>query len=434
MPFKSWESLGIKEKVVTDWAKDLNPKTAKNYVYYLKKYLDWVKEQGYFSSAKEMLDDYDSLDKPRDHYKHLDMLMNFIKTRETGSRDKEINYMAVRNFYNYYRLDLPKPSTNERNKMVEPSKNDYRRATEIPPTMTTEELKKVLDNMGEPHKTALLVCFQAPFGRAEFEVFNTQAWKQIKDKLDEPEPIPVNLYRKKTSKGGVYRYYTYLGQDAKQKIKEWLNIRPDCGLDALFVTYNKANSEYTPLSGRMLQRKIKRTAKKLGLIKKNGLNTYHIKLHEVRDTFKSLCTKSDVNETASEFFMGHQVDALGYNKAYEDIDWTRAEYSKVEPKLNIISNPEGRTTLTDRKEMIMNFAKSMGVEITDMKIAKMREQYPDKEDDELIGQIVRAELRGGETQEEEFTQVDENELVHYLKDGWKIVQQLNGSNQFIIKK
>ncbi|HID43804.1 MAG TPA: hypothetical protein EYP30_08570 [Archaeoglobaceae archaeon] len=433
MPYKDWENIGIEEKCVRDWAKDLNPYTARNYVYYLKKYLDWVKEQGYFKSAEEMLEDCRKLSY-EDRYRHLDILIEFIKSRNTGSRDREINYTAVRNFYNYYRLELPKPSKAERNRMFRPSELDERRAVELKSQMELGELKRLIDNMIPPYKNALLVCFQGAMGANEFNIFNTSAYKQIIDKLDEKEPVRVDLIRKKTSKQKVYKYYTFLGNDAKVAIKEWLEMRLDCECDALFVVFNKLKGSWVPLTGRVLQNQINKTAKKIGLIKPNGLNRYHIFLHEVRDCFKTQCTERGVNKTASEFFLGHQVDKYGYDKAYHNEKWTKSEYMKVEPVLNIVSNPEGN--VIDKEELIVEslkrFAKAAyGVDITDLTIAKMRSEYPDLTESELIARIIRSEIK---KQTKEFKAVSEEEIVTYLNKGWEIVQTLNGGKVIVSRE
>lgn len=54
-----------------------------------------------------------------------------------------------------------------------------------------------------------------------------------------PGPVRVGLYRGKTSRGKVHRYYTFIGEDAKMLIRDWLKIKPKVRLDYLFVTYNK---------------------------------------------------------------------------------------------------------------------------------------------------------------------------------------------------
>jgi len=99
--------------------------------------------------------------------------------------------------------------------------------------------------------------------------------------------------------------------------------------------------EWVPLRGELVSNMITIVAKKIGLIRQNGLNRYHVHAHEFRDLFKSLCTLSGVDPIASEFFLGHEIDKLGYDKSPKyDKEWFRNEYRKVVPKLNILSNPQ----------------------------------------------------------------------------------------------
>lgn len=144
-----------------------------------------------------------------------------------------------------------------------------------------------------------------------------------------------------------------MGEDAKMLIKEWLKIRPDnADTDALFVTYNRMKRKYVPLTGRLLSNMLTKIAKRLKLVEPNGLNRYHIHLHEFRDLFKSLCTLHGVNVIASEFFLGHTIDKLGYDKSPQyDVEFFKNEYLKVEPALNILSNTNGQTVEKVREEM-----------------------------------------------------------------------------------
>lgn len=336
MPYKDWRSLNVTEDIVKKWAEDLSSSTAKNYVYYFLKYLEWVKEKGYWSSAKEMIEDYKSRDLD-DRYRHLDVLLEFIKSSNTGINDKKLRYCAVKNFYEYYRADLPKPSKQDRLRAFRPSEMDKKRALLNKP-VKVDEIKKIIIHAPQPYKAAFMVCFQGALGRSEYNQFNELVWKTIVDKLDEKGPIKINMIRQKTSKLDIKSYYTFLGGDAKILIKDWLNQRPETDSNALFVVYNRRKRKYVPLTGKRLADRLTEFGKKLGLIEDIGLNQYHLHLHEFRDLFKSLCTLSGVNPIASEFFLGHVIDKLGYDKSPEyDEEWFRNEYLKVEPKLNVLS-------------------------------------------------------------------------------------------------
>lgn len=125
---------------------------------------------------------------------------------------------------------------------------------------------------------------------------------------------------------------------------------------------------------------LRKVAKKIGLITPNGLNRYHIHMHEFRDLFKSLCTLNSVNQVASEFFLGHTIDKLGYDKSLQyDEEWFRQEYMKVEPMLNVLSNPEGKRKSDEdiKKEAVLeairSLANAFGIDPMRIKIEKQKE-------------------------------------------------------------
>ncbi len=349
MPYKNWESL-VNEECVFKWGKELNPNTAKNYVYYFVRYLDWAKERGYWNSAQEMLDEYKKLPKGEE-YKHLDALIEYVSSLDTGLNDRKNRFQAVRSFYEYHRCQLPKLSRAEAGRIFRPSEADKKRAIELKP-LEIDEVRRIILNAPMPYKAALMVVFQSAMGPSEFNQFNTRVWKKMITKLDEDGPIRVDLIREKVSKQSVKRYYTFISDDAKQLLKEWLEMRPDCESSALFVTYNKNLKKHVPVTGRLLGNMLLKIAKKLGLVENNGLNAYHIHLHEFRDLFKSICTIKGVNRVASEFFLGHTIDKLGYDKSpWYDENFFREEYKKIEPELNILSNTGGMNLERAKEEV-----------------------------------------------------------------------------------
>ena len=300
MPYKGVESFDLEEECVKKWAYDLKPTTAKNYVYYFLKYVEWVKERGYWESAEEMLEDAKNGDR-NVLYKHLDVLVEYIKSRQTGFNDRRNRYQAVRSFYEYHRMDLPRLSRQEASRVFQPSEKDKLRAISLPP-LTLDELRQIVIHAPQPYKAAYVVCFQGGFAASEYEQFNKHAWRQIIEELDKEGPVKVNMFRSKVSRAEVRKYYTFLGEDAKVLIKDWLKERPECGREELFVVYNRKKRTYVPLSARLLGERLTSIGKKLGIIKPNGLGRYHVHLHEFRDLFKSLCTLHGVNTVASEFF------------------------------------------------------------------------------------------------------------------------------------
>ena len=448
MPYKGLESLKIGEEPVRKWALDLKPRTARNYAYYLLRYVEWCRKQKLWPSATAMLKDYAG-SSARDKYRHMDALIEYVKTRRTGTSDRRHVWFAVKNFYAYHKLPLPDASKSELVQMFRPSEEDKRKAVKTPPLML-EEVRRLILNIQHPYKAALMALLQSGMGLAEYEEFNEIAWKETAGTLGAEGPSRIDLYRAKTSKMAVKRYYTFLGRDAKELLKEWLVMRPrDFEGDALFVVFNKNLRGYVPLSGRVLSDNVRETAKKIGLVKAGKLKRYHVHAHEFRDLFKSLCTLSGVNPLASEFFLGHTIDKLGYDKSPQyDENWFKREYMKIEPKLNILSNPSGANIEEKmdqlRREMVQaaigKFAEAFGIDPVRVKVERQKELgralKPEEEIQALQYAIKKTRVAGLSAhsgRDGPRKVVDEAELERFLLDGWD-VQMILPSGKILIRK
>ncbi|MCJ7505544.1 hypothetical protein MUP05_03610 [Candidatus Bathyarchaeota archaeon] len=421
MPFKDLTSFKIDEDCVRQWAEDLNPSTAKSYVYYFLAYLDWVKSRKHWQSAKAMLDDYDKLDE-KERFSHLDILKQYVKSKKTGTSDRWNTWCSVRSFYEYHRLPLPRPSRSEASRIFKPSETDKRRALELAPLML-DEVRELIMNMRQPYRAAFAVMFQGAMGLAEFSQFNENAWHKVVEDLDKPNPTRVDLYRSKTSRTDVRKYYTFISNDAKTLIKQWLQVRPEAQYPKhLFLTFNKNTRKWVPITSPRIGSAITKAAKRTGLIKENGLGRYHIHAHEVRDLFKSLCTLSGVNHVASELFLGHTLDKLGYDKSPEyDEEWFRNEYRKVEPQLNVLSNPKGLKGDQDLrlafKRELLHVAGYTNKEVDAMNLAESSdEDLNAKIREKLIGVMVN----NGAKQKV----VAVKEVEKHLAQGWEYVATL----------
>jgi site-specific recombinase XerC len=443
MPYKGLESFDIREKCIRDWAYDLNPNTAKGYVYRLLRYLEWSGENGYWSSAESMLDEYRGLE-GEGRFKHVDVLKKYLKAHGTGTKNKRHFLCAIRSFYDYHRHSLPTLSRSETARIYSLSDEDKRRALEMP-TLRLDDVRKLIINAPQPYKAVFTVMFQGAIGLSEFAQFNLKGWKAVGD-LDKPGPLRIDLYRTKTSRDAVKKYYTFIGEDGKAAIREWLAQRPNAETDALFITLNKNTGKWVPVRDITITKAITNTAKRCGLIKPNGLNRYHVHTHEFRDLFKSLCTLGGVSSVASEFFLGHTIDKLGYDKSPQyDEGWFRAEYRKVEHKLNIISNPSGETMSEEaKKEMLLSVwrdqARMYGVD--PLKVRIERENLTAEEEVSVIQAEIKKfidqalRLRGdgnGNSNHYESKVIAEKDLESCLNAGWEFQTHVN-KGKIVVRK
>lgn len=382
-----------------------------------------------------MLEDYESIIEDKKRFKHVDILKEYIKSKGTGSSDKKNTCYSVRSFYAFHRLPLPRILKNESSRLFKPSKHDKLRSLESSP-LKLEEVKKLILNASQPYKAAFTVIFQSAMGLAEFTQFNIEGWMRVIKRISDAGPILINLYREKTSRARVEDYYTFVGDDGKSQIQDWLDMRPDSDVDALFVVYNKNRREWVPLRGRLVGDMVTKVARRIGLIQTNEFKRYHVHAHEFRDLFKSLCTLNGVNPIASEFFLGHRIDKLGYDKSPEyNVEWFRREYRKVEPQLNIISGIENREDIKKEfaLEAIQRFAETFGIDPLKVRIEKQKELGRELNNEEEI-QMLQNEIKKIRNKDSNpQIVIKEEELENYLSDGWQFVSILP-SNKILIRK
>jgi len=66
-----------------------------------------------------------------------------------------------------------------------------------------------------------------------------------------------------------------------------------------------------------------------------GVNRYRIHGHEFRDAFKTTCKVAGVDGAVAEFFIGHEIDSLGYDKSpWAYPEHFREQYLLAEPYLS----------------------------------------------------------------------------------------------------
>jgi hypothetical protein len=395
LPYKGLDKLRRRtaDPLILEWAEGLEDKS-RTKLYSVIVFWEWVKAKEYFSTAKEMIEDHVRCLQSTDvktQYRHYEMVKKYIRRKGTGVNDRKIALSCIRGFYGDQHCDLQDFRSSDLRQIFAPDEAEEEAyEDERSKAFSFEELQQLITRLPMPYSAIVCTLFQGAMDMSAFSQFNRRVWRKMKDftvELDKPGPTRIGwLVRSKTAakeaaeKGTPTRYYTYISDDAKRLIKQWLNERQrivqkikrkgEKEPAALFIVKQKNTNMYVPVTGSRVGANITATAKKLALIpelnvekkedeagtKKEKTKTeeelkaehrlksrarYHIHAHELRDLFASQCKPCGVDKDAVEFFLGHEVDRLHYDKTsiYHE-EWYRGEYCKLEKVLNIVYSPQ----------------------------------------------------------------------------------------------
>lgn len=339
--------------IIEDWLQDQNRSSTRRYFqFHFKKFWNWIQHQGLFETPEALLKDYESKT-GKEKYSHIVILKKYMRwlRNEVGySINSRITVLsAIRSFYNFNHTPLPKLSRQDRRKMLEPTEKEIEDALGTSP-VKIKDLKDTLMAANEPYRTIFQIMFQSGMALDELHYFNKHGWEQIKNQLNKEGAMKIKLFRRKTSEAKVQTYYTFLGKEGKDAIKRWLKIRKaKFGLpkddEPIFLTIQKRNGKIGAPAKVTIQHNMIKAMKRAGIISRDAKGPYDLHPHELRDMFKSMCTLAGVNRVASEFFLGHTIDRLGYDKSPKyDEEFFKKEYLKVESKLNLWSQTEDLST------------------------------------------------------------------------------------------
>lgn len=477
MPY-TLESLMAKaqEPCVLEWMSQLNPNT-KNYAYYFLKFYDWFRAKGawekpsqavQWKSAREMLDEWERLEESEDKKlkrKVPKVVHSFILAMRTkqgkrpGISERRNAWCAVADFFDYHELPLPSLTKKVSDKLFAPSEVDEDRELEQE-KLTIEEVEKLISKVPSPYDVALIVMFQGFMGLAEFSKFNTKAWRKILKSdpkaFEKPGPLRINIFRSKTSRGRMASYYTFISNDAKKAVSDWLKVRPQTKHPHLLVAKRRGQkgkkgvtgTAWVPVTSRLIGQQVTETSKRIGLIQEppkeerwSGVR-YHVHAHEFRDLAKSLSSLHGVRNLASEYFLGHKPSSYEKSAKYDE-GWYRRQYQKIESYLNIVSNPSGgaggldearRVAREEFARMRLAGAGYTSKQTEEMDLSEMSVEEVDRlvAERRAANRATDGRQRNGNGGKQKVIPL--NELSKWVDDGWELVEALPSIGQAVVRE
>jgi hypothetical protein len=196
--------------------------------------------------------------------------------------------------------------------------------------------------------------------------FKTQNWHEWDI---EKVPVRMNLTRPKSNR----RFYTFLDRDAVQCLKDWLAVRYSrTGKEIRILNGTRKdtiqpsdpifiNADGSPMKNYYPGHIFRKLGKEAGINIppekhperfRGATIRYAFHAHEVRDTLRSLASIFNA-DVASEFFLGHSIDKMKYNKSpWQHPEHFKEIYSKMAPYLNILSFDPEKEKIRERLQKI----------------------------------------------------------------------------------
>jgi integrase len=263
----------------------------------------------------------------------VDLLQEYV----LGHPEWSVSYKrrvvsAVRSFFMHNRAPMP----------PDPG-FAYRSEREaVVPRLTVDEFRRIALASNPMYRAIWLCMLQSGMGARELLYWSRSGWESLRRQLREDRhPIRIDLPGRKRERN-VKPYYTFIGHDAAEALRAYLDMRPSSGRRAIFINKFGRPLRYPGMMFYWL-----RKLRELGLTdRKSGVGAgtrYGRNMHQLRSLFKSRWRLSGCDPEVCEFYLGHDIDRLGYDKSpWLFPEWFEEQYLRAEPWLNVLSEDPGK--------------------------------------------------------------------------------------------
>lgn len=360
------------------WLSRLEETTRRNVRGDLDRFIRWLHTQPDWVSVdarsllQQQLDSYAD-----DPYVILNLLQTYISGCKFAKSTNKRNYSAIRSFFLHNRVPLPD----------DPS---YRVPGYRPPTvgkLTVTDIAEIAAAARVRDRSLILVKWQGLLDTESVMWIGRHKSDELVDAIRRDEcPILIDLPGRKHGKNEK-TFYTWIGRDAIDALVRYFEHERGWPKKAEAIWLNQYGRPMTARTWCELWAQITRRIGKVPKERaKDSSARYGYNTHEMRDVARSLLhvkgQPDGLDEISIEFFMGHEVDPLHYNKFFLDKEYTRKQYQIAEKYLNIISNPQ---------------ISSAELQKRDRELTQLREKYDslgEKHDqlEEMVQKIVSGEF------------------------------------------
>ncbi len=236
-------------------------------------------------------------------------------------------------------------------------------------TLTPKEVKLLVDHAPTLRDRAIILfMFQGGFDVSTICSLN---YGDVKRGLENDEvPLLVEVVRQKDE----VEYFTFVGHDAVEALKAYLNERESKGEkltwnSPLFAKEGSKKLKYERIRPHNIQNMLRRTAIKAGLIKEEDLENIDLnpcRPHALRASFSTILRLNGFDPLLVEFMMGHRIP---YNGAYliPPPEKVRQMYAEVEPQLSISNRHPIEKKMEEKLKLYREELANMERELKDLK-------------------------------------------------------------------
>jgi len=290
----------------------------------LKCWFDWLEEKGQPHDPDELIR-IQSEASAADRFKLLDLCEEYIISLDLRFNTKKTYYSTIRSFFDHNRADLP----------MDPGFRIRSDEPKVKGELTLNEVKMILAKSNRTYRAIFLAMLQGGMGEHELVYWSDHGLKDTLAQLEENRSrIKIDIPGRKKYVN-IRPFYTFIGRDAVTALRAYLEEKPRAS-SPIFITKDK-----TAVTERTIYHYWHKAIKRLGLIPAAPADTIKMRYgknpHELRDLFRTRWEMSGARGMAAEFFMGHVIDPLEYNKAHSDQAFMESLYEEAERWLNIVT-------------------------------------------------------------------------------------------------
>ncbi len=369
--------LNLKDPILAKWIDQISNDTTKNsYTRAFYMYSQFTKLE-----PRQMINEAIE-DAKKDVLERKDIvkirLLNFYKWLLTeaprvnnkgevigkGTSDKtaDVRVQAIRSFYATFDITvkfkgmskLPKPRTKNKRLKLAP-----------------EEVKKLIDYTTTPRDRAIILAIYQ--GGMDDSTLCSIKYKQVKECIvweTYKHPHKLDLYRKKAGTN----HYTFLGRDAVEAIKAYINYLKSVGItlddeDPLFIrqVFKGETRLIRGIDTWHIQAVLREVAVRAGFITKEQLKQTHhnpVNPHSLRESFSTILYNNGVDKTKIDFMMGHAVnqqDEVYFENQEEKL---RQAYASVEKYLSISTASSTVTAVEEQVNTLQKVVEKQAIQVS----------------------------------------------------------------------